>query len=136
MDFRLQVFKRDEIEDRMGKTYRFAVVDFSRSKSYPSNFVCMLPLKVKKGKITNIFEQVFGEKSLDLANGLLKEALTRENDSEVKTEIQRRLKLLDPNQINQIQCSGCGRKFQPYRIRKFKQNLCEDCLKKRYGMRK
>ena len=39
------------------QTYRFAVVDYSRSKSYPANFVCMLPAKVDqgKGKIANVF---------------------------------------------------------------------------------
>jgi hypothetical protein len=136
MEFGLQVFKRDSVEEeKMGKTFRFAVVDFSKSKSYPSNFVCMLPMKIKKGKISNIFEQNFGDNSLDLANRLLKKALTTENDSEVKTEITRRLKLLDPNQVNQIKCSGCGKQFQPRRIRKFKQNYCSECVNKRYGLR-
>ena len=50
MDCRLQVFKLDATDSNLKQTYRFAVVDYSRSKSYPANFVCMLPAKVDQGK--------------------------------------------------------------------------------------
>jgi hypothetical protein len=135
MDFRLQAFKRDQIEGRIGGTIRFAVLDYHKSKSYPSNFVCMLPLKMQKGKVGNVFIDVFGDKSLDIAMGLLKDALKRENDFEVKTELERRLKLIDPQQVNQVKCGSCGKQYQPYRIKRFKQNLCQECLNKRYRSR-
>lgn len=137
MDCRLQVFKRDQMDNNLTKTYRFAVVDFSRSKNYPSNFVCMLPLKVdrRKGKIGNVFGEIFGDKSLDFAMGLLKEALKTENDSDVKAEIERRLNLIDPSRVNSIKCSGCKKTFQPRKIRKYKQNFCQDCLQKKFGSR-
>ena len=135
MDFRLLAFKRDPIEDRASGTIRFAVIDSDKSKSYPSNFVCMLPLKMQKGKIENVFGDTFGDKGLEVAMNLLKDALKREDDSEVKTEIERRLKLIDPKSVNQVRCGACGKQFQVHRVRKFKQNLCPECLSKRYGSR-
>jgi len=55
---RLQFFKCDNISRRSGITYRFAVVDYSRSSSYPSNFVCMVTAKVEmvKGKAQALLE--------------------------------------------------------------------------------
>lgn len=133
----MQVFKRDAEDSNLAKTYRFAVLDFSRSKSYPANFVCMLPVKVDqgKGKIANVFGELYGDKSLDFAIELLNKALKSESDTEVKTEIERRIKLIDPKQANLVKCCVCKKTFQPVRIRKYKQNFCDDCLKKRYGRR-
>jgi len=137
MDCRLQVFKCDALDGSLAKTYRFAVVDFSRSDSYPANFVCMLPAKVdpRKGKVANVFGTLFGDRSVDFAMHLLNDALKSERDLEVKTEITRRLKLIDPKQANLILCSGCNKTFQPRKIRKYKQNLCPECLKKRFAVR-
>jgi formylmethanofuran dehydrogenase subunit E len=70
---------------------------------------------------------------LEQAASLLKAALEQEDDSEVKAEIERRLKLLEPKGGNQIECSNCGKLFQPRRIRRFKNNFCEECIKKRFG---
>jgi hypothetical protein len=135
MDCRLQVFRR---EDRVcSRTYRFAVIDFSRSKSYPANFICILPVKVDQGngKSLNVFREMFGDKSLDLAKELLNDALKIEKDAEVIAEIERRLKLIDPKQVHLVKCGKCRKSFQPRRIRKYKQNFCDDCLKARYGLR-
>ncbi len=133
----MQVFKLDKEERSSAATYRFAVVDYSRSKSYPANFVCMLPAKVDlvRGKSMNVFGGLFGDKSLEFAIELLSRALKSENDVEVKTEITRRLKLIDPNQVNLVKCRICYKSFQPSKIRKYKQNLCPECLKKRFGAR-
>jgi len=133
----LQVFKCDPSDDSLAKTYRFAVVDVSRSNSYPANFVCMLPAKVdqRKGKVANVFGTLFGDRSLDFAMDLLNGALKSERDLEVKTEITRRLKLIDPKQANLIKCCGCNKTFQHRKIRKYKQNLCPECLKKRFAAR-
>jgi len=133
----LQVFKREQTDNNLGKTYRFAVLDVSRAKDYPANFVCMLPVKVdqRKGKIVNVFGELFGDKSVDFAIGLLNDALKAESDVEVKTEIRRRLKLIDPKQVNLVKCCRCKKSFQPRKIRKYKQNFCDDCLKARYGQR-
>jgi len=136
MECKLQVFKRLQTES-LAKTYRFAVLDFSKSKDYPANFVCMLPIKVdqRKGKTPNVFGELFGEKSLKFAIELLNDALESESDVEVKAELERRLKLIDPNQITLIKCSQCKKPFQPRKIRKYKKNFCDDCLKSRYSQR-
>jgi hypothetical protein len=133
MDCRLQVFKHETDNYNLGKSYRFAVVDFSKSKSYPANFVCMLPLKVdqRKGKTINVFGELFGDKSLDFAKELLTEALKNERDMEVRVEIERRLKLIGPKQVNIIKCSGCRKSFQPRKIRRYRQNFCPECLQKK-----
>jgi hypothetical protein len=137
MECKLQVFKHEVDERNTGWAYRFAVVDYKKSKNYPANFVCMLPIKVYQGKANNgsVFGELFGDKSLDFAIGLLTDALKTERDAEVKTEIERRLKLIDPKQVNIVKCSQCKKMFQPRKIRKYKQNFCDDCLKARYGQR-
>ena len=118
------------------KRFRFAVVDSDKSKSYPSNFVCMLPTQISgKTKPQSAFLQVFGDRSIEQARALLAEALETEEDSEVKAEIERRLKMLEPEPVIQIKCSGCGKLFQPRRVRKYQQNFCEECMKKKFGSR-
>jgi hypothetical protein len=136
MNIRLQVFKEDSMHSNyLHRSFRFAVVDFSKSQSYPSNFICMLPVQLGAGKSDSVFLKIFGDKSLEQAKALLKEAFEREDDSEVKAEIERRLKLLEPKKVDQIKCSGCGKLFQPRRIRRFKNNFCEECMKKKFGSR-
>jgi hypothetical protein len=136
MDCRLQVFKH-EVDGSSAWAYRFAVVDYSKSKSYPTNFVCMLPLKIclGKGKIGSVFGELFGDKSLEFAIGLLTAALKNESDLEVRNEIERRLKLIDPKAVTLAKCCRCNKTFQPRKVRKYKQNFCDDCLKIKYGVR-
>jgi hypothetical protein len=136
MNIGLQVFELNGKEDNpFQRNFRFAVVDFSKSESYPSNFVCMLPLKLGAGKTDSVFLKLFGNKSLEQAKFLLNAALKAENDSVIKAEIERRLKLLDPVQTSQIKCSSCGKVFHPQRIRRYRKNFCQTCMKKRYGNR-
>jgi DNA-directed RNA polymerase subunit RPC12/RpoP len=138
MDFRLQVFKHDAREGNSGWTYRFAVVDSNKSKNYPSNFVCMLPVKLYQGKTNygSVFGTLFGDKSLEFAIGLLNDALKTEEDTEIKAEIEKRLKLIDPKQANAVKCSQCKKAFQPKKIRRYKQYLCDECLNKRYSKKR
>jgi hypothetical protein len=136
LDIQLQVFEYYADDNNSSrKHFRFVVVDFSKSKSYPQNFVCILPVNLGAAKSNSAFLQVFGDKSLEQAKALLKAAWKRETDSEVRAEIEKRLKLLEPNGVNQIKCSGCGKFFQSKRTRKFKNNFCEECIKKKFGSR-
>jgi hypothetical protein len=93
----LHICRYDAFEDYPASWhYRFAVVDLDKCKNYPLNFVCMLPTKIiADGKSPSVFLQIFGDKSVEQARALLTGALETESDSEVKAEIERRLKLLE-----------------------------------------
>jgi len=135
MDYRLQVFKYENISRSSGTTYRFAVVDYSRSSSYPSNFICMLPAKVEvaKGKSTSAFGGLFGDKCVPLAIELLSKALKSEKEADVKIEIERRLKLLDSKQTGCFECTECKIIFHQAKGRKYKQRVCRDCYRKKFS---
>ena len=111
---------------------RFAVVDLNKSKSYPENFVSMLPMRIDSdGKVPSAFTKFFGKKSLETAQRLLTAALKTEGDSEIKAEIARRLSLLEPNPVIQIKCRVCKKFFPTSKKRVFKQKVCPECLKRR-----
>jgi len=124
------------VDTDLGRIFRFAVLDLDKAPNYPANFVCLLPTMVSnEGKSSNVFFKIFGKESLEQAKLLLTEALKSENEPEVKVEIERRLTLLESKTIIQIKCSGCGKLFQPKRIRRFKKNFCEECFKRIYAAR-
>jgi hypothetical protein len=112
--------------------YRFAVVDSTKTSGYPSNFVCMLPMKIGEG---STFVKMFGAKSLEQAQLLLKDSLKRESDSEVKVELERRLKLLEPKENSPIKCCYCGKQFLPQGVRRYKSYFCPECSQRSYGRR-
>jgi formylmethanofuran dehydrogenase subunit E len=127
----------DDIDNfSLTRRFRFAVIDLDKSRDYPANFVCILPsiMSVEK-KSSNIYQKIFGNEGLEQAKALLTAAMKTESESSIKAEIERRLKLLEPKDSNQIKCSSCRNLFLARRVRRFKQNLCPDCLKKKYGNR-
>jgi hypothetical protein len=92
-------------------------------------------VKLSQGKSNcgTVFNTLFGEKSLGVAMDLINDALKHESDDAVKIELKRRLKLIDPKQINLVKCGRCKKTFQPRKIRKHKQNFCNDCIKANFG---
>jgi hypothetical protein len=104
----------------------FVVVDSDIPKDYPANFVCVLPLT--QGLCGHsIFSKLFGEDSLSLARRLLSRALVRESDSEIRTAIGKRLKLLDPKAIVKARCHVCKNLFEPKSFRGHYQKTCQGC---------
>lgn len=97
--------------------------------------MCMLPVHIGKSKNKNIYEEIFVEKSTEQAKVLLADALKEVKDSEIRAEIDRRIKLLEPKNVYEIKCNGCGKLFLPRRVRRFKNNFCEICMKKKFGSR-
>ena len=137
MNLRLRVSKNEEARDySQGRYIRFAVIDLDKSKNYPANYVCMLPLQPRaNGKVHNVFSELFGEDSLELAKQLLNKALRTESDPEIKIEIEKRLKLLEPKPPLQAKCCVCGKIFEPER-RRFRQKICQECRQKKYASQK
>ena len=77
---------------------RFSVIDLDKSDSYPANFVCVLPSPTAlryQYSYSSSFIPLFGDRSLEVAKALLTEALAEANDSEIKAEIKKRIKLLE-----------------------------------------
>lgn len=132
MNLRLYVSKRDDMRDHSQSHYiRFAVVDLDRSQNYPSNFVCMLPQQIGgKCNPTSVFAKTFENNGLELTKRLLTLALKAEGDSEIKAEIEKRLKLLEPKPAVQVKCRVCRNFFEPKR-RGFKQKICQECIRKK-----
>jgi len=98
----LLLCKYENTEDySVARGFRFAVVDLDKAKNCPMNFVCMFPEKIDAdGKSQSVCLQIFGDKSLEQARALLTGALETEDDSEVKAEIERRLKLLEAKPVS------------------------------------
>jgi len=132
MTFELRIFEREYSRGYHAWDHlRFAVVDLNRSKSYPENFVSMLPMRIgSDGKIPSVFTKFFGNKSLKTARGLLTESLKKEHGSEIKAEITRRLSLLEPNPLIYIKCPVCKKFFQTQKERARRQKICPECMKR------
>jgi hypothetical protein len=95
----------------------------------------MLPQQVSaSSKQHSVFAKVFGNHSSELAKRLLTEALETENDLEIKAEIEKRLKLLEPKPV-QIKCRVCGKLFEPIIMGRFKQKTCQECRQERNSSR-
>jgi hypothetical protein len=134
---RLRISQFGNAADYLGcKRFRFAVIDLDKSENYPVNFVCLLPLRIKpEGKDSSIFSRVFGEESLQVAKRLLAEALELEDDADVRGEIERRLRLLEPKPAFEKACISCGKLFMPESRKWFKQKFCQSCLNEKFGDR-
>ena len=125
---------------RIGNTpnrrFRFAVLDLDKAEAYPMTYVCTLPIKLNADARTkSLFVKTFGEKSHELAQKLLQEALKQEESAEVKREIERRIKLLEPKPDVEKSCMLCGNLFQAKPKHGFKQKYCPECLKKKIRKR-
>lgn len=75
---------------------QLVVVDLDRGKRYPLNFVCVLPRYFRiLEKRSSKFAKLYGEKSLGVARRLLVEAFHKEDDPEIRTVINKRIKAID-----------------------------------------
>ncbi len=78
---------------------QLVVVDLDKGKHYPLNFVCILPRYFRiLEKRSSKFAKLFGEKSLGTAKKLLVEAKHQEDDPEIRTAIDKRIKDIDTKQ--------------------------------------
>ena len=72
-----------------------SIVDLDKSPDYPVNFVCNLPktIKVNERQPSN-FSKTFGDGKLEVAKTLLNDALKTEDDPDIISDIEARLKML------------------------------------------
>lgn len=77
------------------KHIRMSIVDLDKSPDYPVNFVCNLPknIKVNERQPSN-FSKTFGDSKLEVAKTLLNDALKTEDDPDIISDIEARLKIL------------------------------------------
>ncbi len=117
-----------------GQDYRFAIVDLDKANEYPMNFVCRLPANLNAIRSENSkFSEIFGRNNVDIAKKLLIEALENEDDDNLKREVERRLKLLEPNVMHKKMCVSCGKIFHVEYKKRSTQRFCETCLKRKFG---
>lgn len=138
MNIKLQSFKINSARgNSLTERFRFAVVDLDKSRNYPENYVCMLPLDIGgNGRYSSVFLKIFGDKSLSLAMQLLKGLLETTTDGEVKVEIERRLRILEIYAVKPTKCIVCGRLFMPKRRRGSWQTLCVECENRKTDLAK
>ncbi len=101
MNPHLYIMKIRNARDYSSKrAIRFAVVDSDTPKTYPANFICMLPQHISvETEDSSVFAKTFGARRLELAKQLLNSALLTEDDGDVKAEIRERLKMLEPKPV-------------------------------------
>ncbi|MDR1993285.1 MAG: hypothetical protein LBQ98_07330 [Nitrososphaerota archaeon] len=80
---------------------QLVVVDLDKSKYYPLNFVCVLPRYFRiLEKRSSKFAKLFGIKSHDVAKKLLIDASHQEDDPEIQSVINKRLKAIGAEQTS------------------------------------
>ena len=125
----LYVLKRDlgRNSENPKTEVHFVIIDSEASKDYPLNFVCVLPQGQSLVNGHSTFRKIFGEDSVPVARRLLSKALRKESDSEIKTEVGKRLKMLAPKNIVKAKCRVCGNVFKSKRFGRHYQKNCQDC---------
>lgn len=106
MNLKLLLFEMNNVKwNAFAKRYRIAVIDVDISKSYPANYICMLPVDFwNDSRNPSIFSKIFEDKSTEIAKQLLTDALEVTTDVETKEEIERRLKKLNMRSAKQAPC--------------------------------
>ena len=113
---------------------RFAVLDKDKASRYPENFICLLPKQINpKLKQKHRFIELFGNESPTIAQNLLNKALDSTEDPEVREEIRRRLKKIEPRSIFQVKCKLCGLYFTPRSIHYNSPEICLECKQRIYA---
>jgi len=130
MNLQLLITKKEHTRynSRIRTKHLFAVIDLDESEKYPQNFVSVLPLHISAiVKPSNVFERLFGNKSLEIANQLLHKALESRPDFETAKAIRERIELLANQQNNEVQCQNCGNTIKKSKKRVNHYKFCYQC---------
>lgn len=130
---KLIVFRTDGIKNHeLGKNTQFAVIDLD-SHEYPENFICNLPrnLTYSNQCAPSQFIRIFGNKSRDIAVELLTQALSKEVDQEIVSDLEKHLVNLEPKKLIEKKCVVCSKTFNPRRKSgNFEAKICGICMSK------
>ena len=133
MRFCLRITQRpNDKEYSPNKQFIFSVIDLDKAEKYPLNFVCKLPRLRSDYKAENVFVKNFGSTSFELAQILLQKALKQEKTPEVRDEIKKRLKLLEPKPVVKKSCIKCGKTFKITPRQASRRKHCSECLKEMF----
>ena len=130
MNLQLLITKKEHAHynNRTKTKHLFAVIDLDESEQYPQNFVSVLPLHIRAiVKPSNVFEGLFGNKSLEIANQLLHRALESRPDSETAKAIRERIELLATQENNEAKCQNCGNTIKQFKKRVKPYKFCYEC---------
>ena len=132
MRFCLRITERKGEKERSPyRRFNFAVIDLDKAEAYPMNYVCALPTLKAGVKSENAFVKKFGNTSHEIAQILLEKALKEESNSDIREEIEKRLKLLQPKRFVEKNCAKCGRIFQTTPRQASRRKHCPECLRKK-----
>lgn len=133
MRLSLHLSKNYNIKDPYKHTFiNIAVVDLDVSDKYPANFVCLLPKKLMpNNKYESKFQKKFGDKSQQILNSLLEQAIKTAGDVEFIVELENRLRINNSGVKNLVSCNVCGLKFKARKFGSKLQETCYGCLNKR-----
>jgi len=130
MNLQLLITKKEYsyYNTRTKAKHLFAVIDLDKSKQYPRNFVSVLPMHINAiVKPSNVFERLFGNESLKIANKLLHEAIKSRPDFETAEAIRKRIELLACQLNDKIKCQNCGNTIKQSRRRIKPYKFCYEC---------
>ncbi len=128
LDLVFSKFRRNGVSGYSEKLV-FSVVDLDKANNFPENFVCIFPKTFGKGnKPATKFEEILGENSVQIAMDLLTKTLREVDDSEVKEELEKRIKALQ-RRTSSI-CVVCSQDFEPKKFGRYVQNVCQSCRSK------
>jgi hypothetical protein len=104
MNPQLRILKGKIPKDYVARrNVHFAVVDQDKPKTYPANFICILPQHMSSvTEDSSVFARIFKEKRIETAMKLLNDALESEDDPQIKKVIVERLRQLEPKPIWQV----------------------------------
>jgi len=130
MNLQLLITKKEYsyYNTRTKAKHLFAVIDLDKSEQYPRNFVSVLPMHISAiVKPSNVFERLFGNESLKIANQLLHKALKSRPDLETAEAIRKRIRLLAPQLNDKAQCQNCGNTIKQSKRRDKPYKFCYEC---------
>ena len=134
MNLKLHITKNYNIKDYNKPDHiKIAVIDTDISKGTQQTlYACCQKHLIQTQKHQTSFKKSMETKAKKLIKKLLDQALKTADDQNIKKELLKRLKLLNPKPKNMVKCNMCGEEVKSKTFRYGKQKTCYECKTKRY----